>query len=91
MSEIIKEYGGMIIASITTIIFFALVSGIVFSISSMTQSSSSVVISSDKVKRTVLIDSVSLNPIAVSTWLGEISLELQALPVLINILDVSSV
>ena len=31
MSEIIKEYGGMIIASITTIIFFALVSGIVFS------------------------------------------------------------
>ena len=31
MSEIIKEYGGMIIASIATITFFALVSGIIFS------------------------------------------------------------
>lgn len=31
MSEIIKEYGGMIIASIVTITFFALVSGIIFS------------------------------------------------------------
>lgn len=31
MSEIIKEYGGMIIASTSTIVFFALVGGLIFS------------------------------------------------------------